>query len=700
MINGKKKSKRLLSAVMALLVMLTNNTTTLFANEEPAAEPTAETVEEAPAVEEAPEPEPEPEYVPEPAQAEEIAPAAGTVPEPVPDMTDVPEEEPEEEIQEILPEEEEPAEEAEISATEEEPQDGSEETVSEEEITAEDPEEPEEQEEDTEETEEEYTLVFSAEEYGYITAEDGAEETEITLTVKEASELPATITAAAREGYEFVEWTRNDEHFSDKAKIEAYELELANNDRYVAKFQLIPEEEEEPEETPKEPVVFRGSANGIFVTVTDRNGAFPEGTKMVVSAVETEAVIDAVNGAIEGEAMTVKAVDITFYLDGEEVHPDGSVEVKMTTAGMSAENDRKVIHVDDNGEASVVARAATEGGLTSSNFETDGFSIYLVVEEDQPVADENAVATYEFYVDGKLVQTQYLKTGDKPTDPGSLAIGADDANTVFKGWYIGTTPVDFDTAVTVAETTTVRVDAKIEHTYYVTFWGEKDDEGNRGIVAVKSVTVEGDATGTVTTDDVVVTPKKDTSAFKGWATDAAETTMAGATVTVSKRMDLYAVVVNAHWLHFYENVGEDSDSDATYTGPVFIAETDVRSAKKPADPTRKGYKFGGWYLEEACTTAFDWTATGLDKDTDLYAKWTPDTADYKVIVWKQKVTDAKNAAESARTYDFESSTDLTGTTGDTLNKADFTAYTEYNYTGFHYGRIEIVPETIKADGSP
>ena len=42
---------------------------------------------------------------------------------------------------------------------------------------------------------------------------------------------------------------------------------------------------------------------------------------------------------------------------------------------------------------------------------------------------------------------------------------------------------------------------------------------------------------------------------------------------------------------------------------------------KPADPTREGYTFGGWYTDEACTEAYDFS-TPVTADMTLYAKWT------------------------------------------------------------------------------
>ena len=50
------------------------------------------------------------------------------------------------------------------------------------------------------------------------------------------------------------------------------------------------------------------------------------------------------------------------------------------------------------------------------------------------------------------------------------------------------------------------------------------------------------------------------------------------------------------------------------------------SVAKPADPTREGYTFGGWYADEACTKAYDFSAA-VTADLTLYAKWTKKAAD-------------------------------------------------------------------------
>ena len=52
----------------------------------------------------------------------------------------------------------------------------------------------------------------------------------------------------------------------------------------------------------------------------------------------------------------------------------------------------------------------------------------------------------------------------------------------------------------------------------------------------------------------------------------------------------------------------------------FVATADGKLVK-PADPTRDGYTFGGWYTDETCTQAYDFS-TPVMADLTLYAKWT------------------------------------------------------------------------------
>lgn len=65
-------------------------------------------------------------------------------------------------------------------------------------------------------------------------------------------------------------------------------------------------------------------------------------------------------------------------------------------------------------------------------------------------------------------------------------------------------------------------------------------------------------------------------------------------------------------------------TDPTYIPEGMINPGDPMSSVKPSnDPTRTGYTFGGWFYDNACTQAVDWTANCTQTSNFiLYAKWT------------------------------------------------------------------------------
>ena len=75
---------------------------------------------------------------------------------------------------------------------------------------------------------------------------------------------------------------------------------------------------------------------------------------------------------------------------------------------------------------------------------------------------------------------------------------------------------------------------------------------------------------------------------------------------------LFCVKSQAHRVKFDAKGGASVDSQTPASGSTVT---------KPADPTREGYTFAGWYIDEACTKAYDFSAT-VTADMTLYAKWT------------------------------------------------------------------------------
>ena len=145
-------------------------------------------------------------------------------------------------------------------------------------------------------------------------------------------------------------------------------------------------------------------------------------------------------------------------------------------------------------------------------------------------------------------------------------------------------------------------------------------------------------------------------------------------------INLYPHFVQARYINF--NIGP-SGNGALFVKPQLIytsddAEGDEYAVTSLSTTTRNGFTFGGWYTEEdgagvqitdadgnvlatASVNEPGFKVSGgkikaydvLDSKT-LYAYWIPNTtAQYKVVIWKQKSTDAAGIPESEKTYDYE-----------------------------------------------
>ncbi|MBE6128850.1 MAG: LPXTG cell wall anchor domain-containing protein [Erysipelotrichaceae bacterium] len=147
-------------------------------------------------------------------------------------------------------------------------------------------------------------------------------------------------------------------------------------------------------------VTFEETAGDVKVTVKADTDAFPEGTTMTVTPVDSEEVMDTVTDTLgDKQIVTVKAVDITFWSNGEEVEPAKPITVSMSSAPEGRANESAVIHIDNEGTADIVAEADNvEEELT---FDTDSFSVYVMTY----------TVDFEYEVDGK-VYTFSMTGGD------------------------------------------------------------------------------------------------------------------------------------------------------------------------------------------------------------------------------------------------------------------------------------------------
>ena len=100
--------------------------------------------------------------------------------------------------------------------------------------------------------------------------------------------------------------------------------------------------------------------------------------------------------------------------------------------------------------------------------------------------------------------------------------------------------------------------------------------------------------------------------FAGWFTDNDCTTAYDFSSKVTGDITLYA-----KWNINSYKVSFDSNGGSSVAAQSVNYNT---SASKPADPSRKGYTFAGWFTGKDCKTAYDFNSN-VTGDITLYAKW-------------------------------------------------------------------------------
>ena len=202
------------------------------------------------------------------------------------------------------------------------------------------------------------------------------------------------------------------------------------------------------------------TAGNVTVHATAAEGVLPRDSKLVVKRITRKAILNAVKETVSEknkEVDSAVALDVIIVnKDGIEIQPNGVVNISFENAAISG-NEVNIYHVSD--DASTVTEVATN----AQSFDANHFSIYVITGEK-----EKPLTTFNFVdAKGQIVSTQIVKTGDElitPTAP-------DVAGKAFVGWYDGETKFeDFNTALTITETTTREITAKYEDALYVYFY--------------------------------------------------------------------------------------------------------------------------------------------------------------------------------------------------------------------------------------
>ena len=79
-----------------------------------------------------------------------------------------------------------------------------------------------------------------------------------------------------------------------------------------------------------------------------------------------------------------------------------------------------------------------------------------------------------------------------------------------------------------------------------------------------------------------------------------------------------AMTLTAKWVQTYTVAFDTNGGSAVAPVTVDAGST----VTKPADPTKSGYTFGGWYKDSTLQTPWDFANGTVTADTTLYAKWT------------------------------------------------------------------------------
>ncbi|MEW4371877.1 InlB B-repeat-containing protein [Paenibacillus kandeliae] len=254
----------------------------------------------------------------------------------------------------------------------------------------------------------------------------------------------------------------------------------------------------------------------------------------------------------------------------------------------------------NEGTAKLNGMAFTSGGSISQE------GNYTLIVTD--TANNSSTITFSYYAPrllsfnsngGTSVATQNLYYGDVSVEPAKPTR----TGYTFTGWYRDaelTQPFDFaNTAVTAS---TQLYAGWSMNQYVISF----NTDGGTAIAPV-----------TVNYGSLVSPPTPPTLtgySFNGWYSDAAHTQLFDFTNRViTADLQLYAGWNINQYTVSFDSGGGTAVADRAISYNTLLSE--------PPAPTRTGYTFNGWYRDAAHTQQFDFTATPVTANIQLYAGW-------------------------------------------------------------------------------
>lgn len=480
-------------------------------------------------------------------------------------------------------------------------------------------------------------------------------------------------------GSELSSQTQTEESVTDET-VESGTTEVPADDSTPAETENTAGDEVTEETTPASPAQdFSGDVNGVAVTVNAPKGAFPEGTVMSVSEADENAVQAAAEAA-GTDAANVKAVDITFTSEGEEIQPAAAVKVTLDTDLTAEIETPVVVHVDDEYNAEVIENVTKEG--TTVSFDANAFSVYAVAvptanEDTATYADEPEVST------NRILAINYVfedNTQAAQTWSASLAEGSTYSNTIAYPEVVGYEPaiptvpagvtadengITFD--LTVQSDITINVIYRPANVNYtVNYYQQNVDDDNYTLADTETRTgLTGSSIG-ITHADV----ENKYAGFYALLFDESATIAADGSTVVEIYYDR-----NYYLMSF--DLGGGYGVEPIYAR--YGAEISV------GDPVRPGYTFQGWDKSIPAT---------MPAENSTYtAQWTVGNAGYTVVFWYENADDEG--------YSYVGSTTGSAAAGTELDSYDFrnTNFSGRDSAHFTYNAEMTETATVAGDGS-
>ena len=249
---------------------------------------------------------------------------------------------------------------------------------------------------------------------------------------------------------------------------------------------------------------------------------------------------------------------------------------------------------------------------------TCSFTLYAKWEETAHV--EEIYYTVSFVMNGgTTINPQRILKGNaalQPTDTPTKR------NYVFTGWYADETcqhPYDFATPII--------ADTKIYAGWNRTSYDVSFIVNGGSFIATQTVN-KGNCASRPTD------PIRSGYQFAGWYSDSSFAHAYNFSAVVTDDLRLYAkwtLQTSSSPQTTYYSVSFDSKGGSSVSSQVVISGS---YAMKPADPTRSGYQFDGWYMDENYNYAYSFSST-VTRNLLLYAKWKKEEPQTYIVIFEE-----------------------------------------------------------------